>query len=122
MTRERAIEVLDRWCGYGHPDEEYAKVGFEANINDVEEAHDMAIAALREQEERSKVVTQADRIRSMSDDELAKWMAERYANQKCVEAEQRDETLTATQISAAFQTCYCILRRWFKQPYVKEDD
>ena len=48
MTREEAIKVLDEWVGTGRVEED-CFIHFEADLDDVETALDMAIAALREQ-------------------------------------------------------------------------
>ena len=62
MTREEAIEAIK--CNW--PDSRYTIL---------REALDMAISALREQEGKDAYVpTNADRIRSMSDEELAEFL------------------------------------------------
>lgn len=55
MTREEAIKILEEHpCSTGEVDGNTCAVIFDAGLDDTEEALDMAISALREQEERSK--------------------------------------------------------------------
>ena len=66
MNREEAIEAIK--CNW--PDSRYTIL---------REALDMAIAALREQEGKgTNAPTNADRIRSMTDEELALWICGVY--------------------------------------------
>ena len=57
----------------------------------------------------------ADRIRGMSDTELAKFLAERFANETCNRLSE-DAVVTATQIAAITHTWYCCWLDWLKQP------
>ena len=55
MTREEAIKILEEYpCSTGEVDGDTCAVVFDAGLDETEAALDMAIAALREQEERSK--------------------------------------------------------------------
>ena len=71
MTREEAIKVLRT---------ESVEIGGNAvSVCRFWEAMDIAIAALREQEGKdTNAPTNADRIRSMSDEELALWICGVY--------------------------------------------
>lgn len=63
MTNERAVELLNDVTVLDDPE--------------MEEAHKMAISALQQQEqELNEPMTNADRIRAMSGEELAKFLAE----------------------------------------------
>lgn len=53
MTREETINILNEWVGIGQLGES-CSLHFEADLDDVDDALEMAISALREQEERSK--------------------------------------------------------------------
>ena len=77
MTREEAIECLSERVSIGKTCEQSCMVGFGVNINTLDEALDMAISALRQQEPVTNrnglndPMTNAQKIRSMSDEELA---------------------------------------------------
>ena len=60
--------------------------------------------------------THADRIRAMSDRELAEFLSGKFAEVSCVE-----HTVSAIQFEAIKQNLYCIFMKWLKQP-VKEND
>lgn len=59
--------------------------------------------------------TNADRIRAMSDEELAKWLAEKLANQETMKLEEDGYTPTATQISALCARLTMVWLDWLKQ-------
>ena len=61
-------------------------------------------------------MTNADRIRAMSDAELAHFMAERSVNEYTVNLLDKDAVLTAVQIEALKHNIYCGLMQWLKQP------
>lgn len=60
-------------------------------------------------------ITNADRIRAMSDEELAKFLAERFANETCNRLGE-DNLVTATQITAITHTWYCCWMDWLRRP------
>lgn len=60
--------------------------------------------------------TNADRIRAMSDEELAWFMAERNVNESTLIQLDKDHGLTAVQIEAIKHNVYCTYMRWLKQP------
>ena len=78
MTREDAIECLSERVSIGKTCEQSCMVGFGVNIDTLDEALDVAISALRQQDVADKDVgkneplTNAQKIRSMTDEELAK--------------------------------------------------
>ena len=73
MTREEAIKVLRT--------ESIELGGAAPSVCRFLEALDMAIAALREQEGKdTNVPTNADRIRAMTDEELAEFIATTFEN------------------------------------------
>ena len=61
-------------------------------------------------------MTNADRIRAMSDRELAHFMAERNVNESTLLLLNRDHGLTCTQIAALKHRIYCSYMQWLKQP------
>ena len=63
-----------------------------------------------------KPQTNADRIRAMSDDELAHFMAERNVNESTLLLLNEGHSLTATQIEALKHRIYCACMQWLKQP------
>ena len=75
MTREEAIRILDpETTGEALAEIEYYG-GFRGRAKAAQALYDaciLAVSALREQEERRTSVTNADKIRSMTDEELAK--------------------------------------------------
>lgn len=65
------------------------------------------------------VQTNADRIRAMSDEELARFFADKIENEYILSQKRlgySEHTLTATQIEAIRHNCYCIWMKWLKQP------
>lgn len=67
-----------------------------------------------------KPQTNADRIRAMSDEELARFFfADKIGNEYILSQKRlgySEHTLTATQIEAIRHNCYCIWMRYLKQP------
>lgn len=59
--------------------------------------------------------TNAEILREMSDEELAKFLAERFANETLNRLSE-DNVVTATQIEAITQTWYCCWMDWLKRP------
>ena len=82
MTREDAIECLSERVSIGKTCEQSCMVGFGVNIDTLDEALDMAISALRKQEAvtDSHQMTNADRIRAMTDEELAEFLSKTFCN------------------------------------------
>ena len=63
-----------------------------------------------------KLKTRADRIRAMSDEELANFMADRSVNESTLLRLNENHGLTAVQIEAIRHNVYCALMQWLKQP------
>ena len=63
-----------------------------------------------------KPKTNADRIRAMSDEELATFVAEKVVNIENQKMIEQGHTPTATQLSALGHTMYSILMRWLRAP------
>lgn len=61
-------------------------------------------------------MTNADRIRAMSDEELAKFVAEKIVSIENHKMVEQGHTPTATQLSALGHTMYCTLMRWLREP------
>ncbi len=64
----------------------------------------------------TNVLTNADLIRAMSDEELAKFVASKIVNLENHKMMEQGHTPTATQLSALGATMYDTLRMWLKQP------
>ena len=65
---------------------------------------------------RPDSMTNADRIRAMTDEELAKFMAERNVNESTLLLLNEDHSLTAAQIATLKHRVYCACMQWLKQP------
>ena len=65
---------------------------------------------------KPKPMTNADRIRAMSDMELAQWMASRIANLKFLDIEMSGKQLTATEKAALTHDLYVVFGRYLQQP------
>lgn len=65
---------------------------------------------------REKPKTNADRIRAMSDEELAWFMADRNVNESTLLLLDKDHGLTAVEKDALRHNIYYALRNWLKQP------
>lgn len=75
-----------------------------------------------EKYESRKPMTNADRIRAMSDEELAEFLAAKFSDlQQAQQFFNESSTLTATQLSALSHLWYCAWMQWLKQP-VKDGD
>lgn len=61
-------------------------------------------------------MTNADRIRAMSDEELAHFMAERNVNESTLLLLNKDHGLTDTQIEALRHNIYCACMQWLRMP------
>lgn len=66
-------------------------------------------------DERKRKQTNADRIRAMSDKELASFLADRFANESCNRLSECN-MVTATQMEAIRHTWYCCWMDWLEQP------
>ena len=71
---------------------------------------------IEEYNEQQKPKTNADRIRAMTDEELARFVATKIVNLESYKMVEQGHTPTATQLSALRDTMYCILMRWLHQP------
>lgn len=89
MTREEAIKVLSHIRHNAETRQFVIEGNFHCKSYAREEVemYDMAISALREQEERSKVVSNADRIRAMSDEELAELLVNGKHTFRCADCD-----------------------------------
>lgn len=63
----------------------------------------------------------ADRIRAMSDAELAVFMADKYMMESCMRLADEGYEPTEVQKKAIKHTLYCTWMEWLKQP-AKEDE
>lgn len=63
-----------------------------------------------------KRMTNADRIRAMSDEELAYFMVERNVNESTLLRINKDHRLTAVQIEELRHRVFCACIQWLKQP------
>ena len=71
MTTEEAIKIFEAWA--------------ECKDRPTHDAAVLALSALRAQQEREnpKQITNADRIRAMSDEELAVWLCDLFSVDTC---------------------------------------
>ena len=65
---------------------------------------------------KPKPQTNADRIRAMSDEELARFMADRNVNESTLLLLNKDHGMTNIQIEALRHNIYCACKQWLKQP------
>lgn len=65
-------------------------------------------------------MTNADKIRAMSDKELAAFLAGKFTDHETMKAVQKGEMLTATYVSEMAHTWYAAWMQWLRQP--AEDD
>lgn len=109
--------TLPYYGGNGHYMKCSEQFGCSGECADCEEL-DKIVEKLAEYEDREekKPQTNADRIRAMSDEELANFFADRCLMVGYLQLTDARYNLTATQIEAQKQTAYCILMRWLKQP------
>lgn len=63
-----------------------------------------------------KRITNADRIRAMTDEELANFIVERTVNESTLHRLDKDHGLTAVQIEAIKHNVYCAFMQWLQQP------
>ena len=127
MTREEAIKYLSERVSIGKTCEQSCMVGFGVNIDTLDEALDMAISALREQEHFREVtkkedpLTNAQKIRGMSDNELAKAIAGADWCEYCDQV-QENGTCHAMELGGPLnQYCIAGCLKWLKQPPREED-
>lgn len=66
--------------------------------------------------DHAKPMTNVDRLRAMTDEELAKFIANKIVNLENHKMIEQGHTPTATQLSALGHTCYYTLVQWLKQP------
>ena len=68
------------------------------------------------EEHQPKPMTNADRIRAMSDKELAFWLAERYVKEAVLQLKDKGVTPSATDIREVEERMYMVWARWLQQP------
>ena len=78
-----------------------------------------AICPLSNMATQEKQLTNADRIRAMSDEELAEFLADRLAKESCHRLKSDGHMLTATQIEEIRNVWYCYWMQWLQQPAAK---
>jgi hypothetical protein len=64
---------------------------------------------------KEKRMTNSDRLRAMSDRELASFLAQRYANESVMRLRDSGHEPTATQIKALTEGLYMVWMRWLRQ-------
>lgn len=107
MTREEAINIIEdvTWQDNGR------------HFGKIAEARDMAIAALQGQEGKdANVLTNADRIRAMSDEEMAEWVRDRSVDSLCEIVCGGVCTAFDTLDKTSDQFCKEIVLKWLQQP------
>lgn len=116
MTREEAIKLLE--CSATELAGTMMQTDEQTAVNQLQryvDAYDMAISALREQENLTSCnkvsnKTNADHIRAMSDEELANFLAPSFTCYACPSRILCDSDTTG-------RTCSEIFAEWLKQPY-----
>ena len=114
MTREEAARILDPETSR----DELWKYEADTRIEACNEACRMGADALRAQQEREnpKPVTNADRIRAMSDEELAVWLCDLFSVDTCyTHCPGYDFCNDAGGLSNG-------LKKWLQQPAEEDDD
>lgn len=66
--------------------------------------------------------TNADRIRGMSERELAEFMASKFTEFACTQAAESGHTMTATQISMMKEIWFRACMRWLRAPIEEEEE
>lgn len=61
-------------------------------------------------------VTNADRIREMSDEELADFLADKYVTESCLRLNDKGYEATEIQKRAIKHTLYYTWMKWLQQP------
>ena len=103
MTRKDAIEAIK--CNW--PDSRYAIL---------REALDMAIKALENVTDKNVgKMTNADRIRAMSDKELAELMRSMMGCDSC-------GNMFSFKCNGSYEHCLSVCLKWLQQPAEEEDD
>ena len=117
MTREEAIKRLE-WLRMVGKHVDSVTLGKEDM-----EYFDMAISALREQDATDTNVgckTNADHIRSMTDEELAKWMDAQYTSCSACSEYERCNGEVAFGAEPCDGECTQHYLEWLKKPYEEE--
>ena len=115
MTREEAIKVLRT--------ESIELGGSAPSVCRFWEALDMAIAALMEQEGKdTNAPTNADRIRDMSDEEIAEYVCRNSINTLCDIICGGECNAIATLKKSGDWACKEIVMKWLQQPADGEED
>ena len=63
-----------------------------------------------------KIKTNADKVRAMSDKELAAFLAGKFTDHETEKSVQKGEVLTATYISEMAHTWFAAWMQWLRQP------
>lgn len=71
---------------------------------------------LKEMEQGTKPETNADKIRAMSDREIAAFLAGKFTDHETEKSVQKGEVLTATYISEMAHTWFVAWMQWLQQP------
>lgn len=61
-------------------------------------------------------VTNGDRIRAMTDKELAEFLAKKFTGNEAVKAASKGDLLTATYLSEISHTWFKVWMQWLRQP------
>ena len=68
------------------------------------------------EEHQPKPMTNADRIRAMSDRELAAFLAGKFTDHETEKAVKKGEMLTATYVSEMAHTWFTVWLQWLRMP------
>lgn len=101
-------EFISRKCG---------TEGYEVIIKtDSEKHYNASVGFARGLIDHEKPKTNADKIRAMSDRELAAFFAGKFTDHETTKAVQKGEMLTATYVSEMAYTWYAVWMQWLQQP------
>ena len=95
----------------------YGTEGYEVIIKtDDEKCYNASVGFARALIGHEKPKTNADRIRAMSDRELAAFLAGKFTDHETEKAVQKGEVLTATYVSEMAHTWFRVWMQWLQQP------
>ena len=101
----------------------YYGVGYESYLEAVgvlkiSQSHDPQAHIVEEEYH----LTNADRIRAMSDRELADFLSSKFAEVGYLSLNEEEYKLTKTQVEAIKHNLFCVCMKWLQQPAGKDND
>lgn len=102
------LPVVTEWC--------VDEAGFGASFHVVHEEDINNAPTIELESLRPKPQNNADRLRTMTDEELANFLASKFAEVQASNTFTEEMPPTATQLSAAAHFWYCAWMQWLRQP------